>query len=59
MASQLLEYRSLCGTGFGNWFHTKHLRLRLLHHPFALLLNEGYIVHCNEYQYRFVVEMVE
>ena len=24
------------GTSFGNWFHTKYLRLRLLHHPFAL-----------------------
>ena len=24
------------GTGFGNWFCAKYLRLRLLHHPFAL-----------------------
>ena len=30
------------GTGFGNWFHTKCLRLLLLHHPFAL--RELYVI---------------
>ena len=28
--------------GFGNWFGAKYLRLRLLHHPFAL--RELYII---------------
>ena len=41
MASRLLVYivaygGLINGTGFGNWFHAKYLRLRLLHHPFAL-----------------------
>ena len=30
------------GMGFGNWFHAKYLRLRLLYHPFAL--RELYII---------------
>ena len=37
MVSRLFVYYSLSGpingTGFGNWFHTKYLRLQLLHHP--------------------------
>ena len=40
MASRLLVYCSLWGPingmGFGNWLCAKYLRLRLLHHPFAL-----------------------
>ena len=40
IASQLLIYYSLegpiNGTGFGNWFRTKYLKLQLLHHPFAM-----------------------
>ena len=27
---------SMNDMGFGNWFRTKYLRLKLLHHPFAL-----------------------
>ena len=46
MASRLLVYCSLWGpingTGFGNWFRTKYLRLQLLHHPFAL--RELYVI---------------
>ena len=46
MASRLLVYYSLGGPingmGFGNWFHTKYMRLRLLHHPFAL--RELYVI---------------
>ena len=46
MVSQLLVYSSLRspinGTGFGNWFHAKYLRLQLLHHPFAV--QELYII---------------
>ena len=48
MASQLLVYSSLWlgdpinGTGFGSWFHAKYLRLRLLHHPYALW--ESYVI---------------
>ena len=40
MVSQLLVYTYVVayggpsnGTGFGNWFCKKYLRLRLLHHP--------------------------
>ena len=37
MASQLVAYGGpINGADFGNWFRTKYLRLRLLHHPFAL-----------------------
>ena len=33
------------GMDFGNWFRTKYLRLRLLHHPFAL--REFMSLHCS------------
>ena len=46
MASQLMVYYSLWGlindTGFDNWFRAKYMRLRLLHHPFAL--QELYVI---------------
>ena len=46
IVSRLLVYYSLWGLingmGFGNWFHTKYLRLRLLHYSFAL--RELYII---------------
>ena len=39
----IVAYEGLInGTGFGNWFRAKYLKLRLLHHPFAL--QELYVI---------------